>query len=81
MCPALPERPWVHSGGASRLGKNARGVERPGFGSGLAIVPREKQNAAEGQDKTAYLQENSPPGCGDDSDPRDDSGNANVDVT
>lgn len=42
MCPALPERPWVHSGGASRLGKNARGLERPGFGSGLAIVPQEK---------------------------------------
>lgn len=42
MCLALPWRPWVHGGGASRLGKNARGLESPGLGSGLAIVPQEK---------------------------------------
>ncbi|KAI4811764.1 hypothetical protein KUCAC02_014640, partial [Chaenocephalus aceratus] len=35
-------RPWVHGGEASRLGKNARGLEWPGLGNGLAIVPQEK---------------------------------------
>ncbi|KAI3361416.1 hypothetical protein L3Q82_013584, partial [Scortum barcoo] len=34
-------RPWVHGGGASCLGKNARGLEWPGLGNGLAIVPQE----------------------------------------
>lgn len=32
----------VAGGGSSCLGKNARGLEWPGLGSGLAIVPHEK---------------------------------------
>lgn len=40
---ALPQRPRVRgAGGASCLGKNVRGLEWPGLGSGLAIVPQEK---------------------------------------
>lgn len=42
MCLALPWKPRVHGGGASCLGKNARGLEWPGLGNGLAIVPQEK---------------------------------------
>ncbi|KAE8288460.1 hypothetical protein D5F01_LYC12332 [Larimichthys crocea] len=37
-------RLWVHRGGASCLGKNARGLEWPWLGNGLAIVPQEKSN-------------------------------------
>lgn len=39
---ALPERLWVGGGGASCLGKNARDLEWPGLGNGMAIVPQEK---------------------------------------
>ncbi|KAK2910585.1 hypothetical protein Q8A73_008300 [Channa argus] len=38
-------RPRVHDGGASCLGKNAKGLEWPGLGNCLAIIPQEKKHA------------------------------------